>query len=82
MLLFSWTVYSMPNLFGREKPWVLLGISRKEYDSLRLWTRVKLSRNEFGILLTSLPDEFFKDVKLRVDVEKLIQAIFSKSGEK
>ncbi|MEL7640374.1 MAG: hypothetical protein AAGU21_12085 [Solidesulfovibrio sp.] len=72
----------MPNLFGREKPWVLLGISRKEYDSLRLWTRVKLSRNEFGILLTSLPDEFFKDVKLRVDVEKLIQAIFSKSGEK
>ena len=25
---------------------------------------------------------FFKDVKLRVDVEKLVQAIFSKSNEK
>jgi len=72
----------MGNLYGKEKPWVLLGISRKEYEYLRLWKKTKLSRNEFDLLLVSLPDEFFKDIKLRVDVEKLIQAIFSKSSDK
>ena len=72
----------MKALFGKEKPWILLGISRKEYEGLRLWKKTKLPRNEFDLLLASLPDEFFKDVKLRVDVEKLVQAIFSKSKEK
>lgn len=72
----------MKTLFGKEKPWILLGISRKEYEGLRLWKKTKLSRNEFDLLLASLPDGFFKDVKLRVDVEKLVQAIFSKSNEK
>ena len=69
----------MPLLFGKEKPWVLLGISRKEYDSLRLWKKTKLSRKEFDSLLSSLPDSFFKEVKLCVDAEKIVQAIFSKS---
>ena len=58
----------MKTLFGKEKPWVLLGISRKEYEGLRLWKKTKLPRNEFDLLLASLPDGFFKDVKLRVDV--------------
>lgn len=72
----------MLNLFGKEKPWVLLGISRREYEGLRLWKKTKLSRKEFALLLASLPDAFFKEVKLCVDAEKIIQAIFSKSKEK
>jgi hypothetical protein len=66
----------LKNKFDKEKPWVLLGVTRREYESARMWKKTKLSRKEFDVLLSSLPSEFFKEMNLIADGEKLIESIF------
>lgn len=63
---------------SNEKPWALMGISRKDYEKARMWKKTKLSRKEFDALLSSLPVEFFKEIQLIADGERLTESIFGK----
>lgn len=49
----------LKNKFKEEKPWALLGATRKDYDIAKPWKKTKLSKEEFGKLICSLPPEFF-----------------------
>ena len=71
----------LKNDFEKEKPWALLGISRKEYESARMWKKTKLTRKEFDELISSLPAEFFKEMQYIADGERLVESIFGKLGE-
>lgn len=68
----------LKNEFEKEKPWALLGISRKEYESARMWKKTKLNRKEFDELISSLPAEFFKEMQYIADGERLVESIFGK----
>jgi len=59
-----------------EKPWAVMGISRKQYETARLWKKVKMQRDKFDDLICSLPPEFFSEMNLIADGEKLAEAIF------
>lgn len=64
----------------KEKPWAVMGVSRKQYESARIWKKTKLSRKKFDDLICSLPPDFFKELQLVSDGERLVEAIF-KNGE-
>lgn len=59
-----------------EKPWAVMGISRKQYETARLWKKVKMPRGKFDELISSLPPEMFTDLRLHADGERLAEAIF------
>lgn len=59
-----------------EKPWAVMGISRKQYETARMWKKVKMPRGKFDDLICSLPPELFTELQLVADGEKLIEAIF------
>ena len=83
---FTYTLFSnfvsqqhmLKNEFEKEKPWALLGISRKKYESARMWKKTKLTRKEFDELISSLPAEFFKEMQYIADGERLVESIFGK----
>ncbi len=59
-----------------EKPWAILGYSRKRYEALRLWKRAGVSREKFEDFLRLMPHEALKLIKDNADAEKLTAAIF------
>ena len=66
---------------NKEKPWAVMGITRREYESARMWKKTKLNRKEFDKLIISLPPDFFKEMQLEADGQRLIEALFGKDGE-
>ena len=65
----------------QEKPWAILGISRREYDKARPWKRAGMSREAFGDLVRQVPPEAVKILKDEARAEILLAAIFGE-GEK
>lgn len=61
-----------------EKPWAILGITRRQYDTAKPWKRAKMSKEEFGKLVCMVPPEAIKDLKDRADAETLLEAAFGK----
>lgn len=59
-----------------EKPWAVMGVSRKQYETARMWKKVKMSREKFDDLVCSLPPDLCKELHLIADGEKLAEAIF------
>jgi len=53
-----------------------MGISRKQYETARLWKKVKMPRGKFDELISSLPPELFAELQLVADGERLAEAIF------
>lgn len=62
-----------------EKPWAILGYSRKQYEALRLWKRAGISREKFEDFLRIMPHEAIKIIKDEADAERLTGVIFGKS---
>lgn len=63
---------------SEEKPWAWLRMSRKQYDRLRLWKRVNMSREEFGRFVLCLPESLIEQVWEDAQAERLVEAIFGK----
>ncbi|WP_043637963.1 hypothetical protein [Desulfovibrio sp. TomC] len=61
-----------------EKPWAILKVSRRQYETKRPWVAANMPRQKFEELLTSLPDGFVDHCHRDVDAEKLVEAMFGK----
>lgn len=66
----------MLNNLKQEKPWAVLGVSRKRYEESRLWKRTPLDRKAFDALILSLPEGLVEHLKFEADAEALVAAIF------
>jgi hypothetical protein len=62
----------------REKPWAVLKVSRRQYETTKPWTRAGVSRALFEELVLGLPDGFIDQCHMEADAEKLIEAMFGK----
>lgn len=62
-----------------EKPWAILGISRRQYDAAKPWKRAKMSKEVFAKLVLMVPPEAIKSLNEQADVEMLLEAAFGKN---
>ena len=60
----------------KEKPWAVLKVSRRQYETKRPWVAANLPRKEFEELLTMLPDGFVDHCHREAEAERLVAAIF------
>ena len=51
-------------------------MSRKQYDSPRIWKKCNLSREEFGKVILCLPSEIIDEMLENARVDMLVDAIF------
>lgn len=63
-----------------EKPWAILGISRRQYETAKPWKKARMSKGAFGKLLCMVPPEAIKKLKDVADAERLIEAAFGKGS--
>ena len=61
-----------------EKPWAILGISRREYDKARPWKSAGMSKEAFAELVRAVPPEAVTVLKQEAEAEMLVEAIFGK----
>lgn len=61
-----------------EKPWAILGISRRQYDTAKPWKRAKMSKEKFAKLVCMVPPEAIARLKDVADAEVLLEAAFGK----
>lgn len=69
----------MMSLSGKitpEKPWAILGITRRQYDVARPWKKAKMSKEDFAKLVRDVPPEAIKNLKEHADAEMLLEAAF------
>lgn len=64
-----------------EKPWAVLKVSRKQYETSRPWVTAKLSRAKFEELLLLMPDGFVDHCHREAEATRLIEAIFGEDAE-
>lgn len=69
----------LPAKITTEKPWAILGISRRQYDTAKPWKRAKMSKEEFAKLISMVPPEAIARLKDYADAEMLLEAAFGKS---
>ena len=67
-----------PQKSPSEKPWAILGISRRQYDSAKPWKKAKMSKEEFAKLICLVPPEAIKRLRDNADAEVLLEAAFGK----
>jgi len=60
-----------------QKPWAHLRMSRKKYESLRLWKDTGLSREQFEALVLTLPQDFVEKIYEEARADMLVEAIFN-----
>jgi len=77
-LLFHGTVMEQTEKSPPEKPWAILGITRRQYDTAKPWKKAKMSKEEFSKLVSMVPPEAIKSLKEHADAERLLEAAFGK----
>ena len=60
----------------KNKPWAVLKVNRRQYETARPWKRCHMERRKFEAMLLSLPEGFVDHVLLESDAEKLVRALF------
>jgi hypothetical protein len=60
----------------QEKPWAILKVTRRQYESQRPWKKAGISRARFEGLLAILPEGFVDHCHRDADAEKLITSMF------
>ncbi len=63
-----------------EKPWAILGISRKQYAAAKPWKKAGMTKERFAELLNLIPHEAMQILKDEADAERLVEGIFNNSG--
>lgn len=71
---------SIAGKISPDKPWAILGISRRQYDTTKPWKRAKMSKEEFAKLVSMVPPEAIKRLKDVADAEMLLEAAFGKDS--
>jgi len=66
--------------FSSDKPWAILGITRRQYDAAKPWKKANMSKEEFAKLVRVVPPEAVKSLKEHADAEILLEAAFGKSA--
>ncbi|WP_129356220.1 hypothetical protein [Solidesulfovibrio carbinolicus] len=64
-----------------EKPWAILKVTRRQYETARPWVKANLPRKRFEELLAVLPDGFVDHCHRDAEAERLVSAIFGTSGD-
>ena len=77
-LAFHGTLMEQSEKSPPEKPWAILGISRRQYDTAKPWKKAKMSKEEFAKLVCMVPPEAIKRLKDHADAEMLLEAAFGK----
>ncbi len=60
----------MPTLkdqLSREKPWAILGISRKHYAAARPWKKAGMTKEKYAEMLNLMPHEAMQILKDEAD---------------
>lgn len=65
-----------------NKPWAWLHMTRRQYDTARLWKKSGMTRDEFGKKVLLLPQEVIELIKENVEAEILVDKIFKTNGGK
>lgn len=63
----------------REKPWAWFRVSRKKYESMRIWKDCGLTREQFDNLILALPQDIIEQIHEESMAEQLVKAIFKES---
>ena len=66
--------------FSREKPWAILGMSRKKYDTIKPWKAAQMSKEKYAEMLNLMPHEAMQILKDEADAERLVESIFGSRG--
>lgn len=67
---------SLKDTFKAEKPWAVLGWTRKQWKSIRPWKSANMSEDRYAEMLRALDHETIKDIKDHAMAEKLVDEIF------
>ncbi len=65
-----------------EKPWAILGISRKQYAAAKPWKKAGMSREKYAEMLNLIPHEAMQILKDEVDAERLVEGIFGSQDKR
>jgi hypothetical protein len=60
----------------QNKPWAILKISRRQFETVRPWKKSGMSRPMFEELLATLPEGFIDQLHLEDDAEKILRTVF------
>ena len=52
-----------------EKPWAILGITRKQYAAARPWTKAGMTKEKYAEMLNLIPHEAMQILKDEADAE-------------
>lgn len=64
-----------------EKPWAVLGVSRRQYEIAKPWKKANMSKGKFEDILKMVPNEVIQDLKLYAMAELLTERMFESSNE-
>lgn len=65
-----------------EKPWAILGITRKQYAAAKPWKKAGVSKEKYAEMLNLMPHEAMQILKDEADAAKLVDSIFGQSDHK
>ena len=72
---------ALKKLKRENKPWAVLGLSRREYETKRPWKAAQMSRAAFEDIALALPQEIIADIKLHAEAELLVESIFGEAAK-
>jgi hypothetical protein len=67
---------TLKDKFKAEKPWAVLGWTRKQWKSIRPWKKANMSEARYAEMLRALDQEMIKDIKDHAMAEMLVDEIF------
>ncbi|MGM0423634.1 MAG: hypothetical protein ACQEQX_01795 [Thermodesulfobacteriota bacterium] len=65
--------------FQQEKPWAILGWTRKQWKRSKMWKKAGVSEEKMARLVQSLDHETIQNLKDHAQAEVLVDKIFGES---
>lgn len=59
-----------------NKPWAVLKVSRRRYETARPWKKAGLSRAAYEAILADLPEGFIDELHREADAQALLRGVF------
>jgi len=67
----------LKKLTSENKPWALLRISRRHYETTRPWKKSNMTRERFEVMISEMmTDELYQHIKDHADAEDLVASLF------
>ncbi len=81
MIVARHLMFALKESFSHEKPWAILGISRKQYAAAKPWKKAGMTKEKYAQMLNLMPYEAMQILKYEADAERLVNEIFKESGQ-